>query len=118
MDYQLKTTTLYPDRSGGTVYTSLPVGSYIVGVTAQGNQVVVTYWEPQTTRNSPEYIDVQLLLVTDHYVLSDYSLDALSKITPNRLRYLGHATVDNGDTTYHAFEIQSAIYSEHDGTVI
>jgi hypothetical protein len=65
MSYLFKTTTLYPERSGGMVFTSLPVGSYIVGVIAQGNQVVVNYWEPQTTKNSSEYTDVQLLLVTD-----------------------------------------------------
>ena len=111
------TTVLYSSSSAGPASVFISEGSYIVGVTARGNDIGVTYWEPCGTAGSSGMVTVELLVVNDHYVLSGNNYSMLEKLTPNRLRYLGHATIDNGERTHHVFEIQSAIYSECDGTV-
>lgn len=117
MNYQLNTTGIYQDCYNGITSVELPEGSYLVGVILQGNQPAVTYWEPITTMSSLGMISINLIMATECYVLQEQSYGYLDKITPNRLRYLGHVIIDNGETTYHVFEIQSAIYSEGDGAV-
>jgi len=108
MEYRFSSLNLYIANSNTGRHTiALPKGSYTIGVTAVGNEIVINYWEPVILTSSPKYVTLELLIVTNNYVLQDY------KITPNRLRNLGHVAINNGDTLYHVFEIQSELFHPH-----
>lgn len=114
MEYQFSTTTLsYPGV--GTQTQFIPEKSYLVGVVPEGNQVAIAYWEPKDSTGI--MTSIELVVATDYFDLPRYGGSWTGELTPNRLRYLGHVTLNNGDDTYHVFEIQSEIFHPHDETV-
>ncbi len=101
-EYILSSHPLY--TANGPCIEYFPKGSYLIGVCAEGNTPAVVYWAPERVTETAE---VELYLVTNGYQLKMDPYHSTSKpVSPQRLRYLGSAIIDNGTETVHVFEVQ------------
>ena len=72
-----------------------------------GNMPALVYWAPEES----DYVNTTFYIAADGHVLSESPVYGMSDglpVTPGRLRYLGHATIDNGQETLHVFQLQPA----------
>ena len=83
-------------------------GSLLVGVCANGNCPAVVYWSPE----EGEYVNTTLYICSEGESFDPHApygaCDDNLPLTPQRLRYLGAASVDNGTEVLHVFQVQPA----------
>lgn len=104
--YSLQIRVLSP--TSGYHSESFIRGSLLVGVCVDGNAPAVVFWSP----DDGEYVNTTLYICSEGDSFDNnppYGAcgDNL-QVSPQRLRYLGSATIDNGMDTKHVFQLQPA----------